>query len=46
MTETLREIWWLLKINLSKQVILKTVYLTMGAFGACYLNEHEFIQPV
>ena len=46
MTETLREIWWLLKINLSKQVILKTVYLMMTAFGAHYLNEHKFIQPV
>lgn len=46
MTETLREIWWLLKINLSKQVILKTVYLMMEAFGARYLNEHMFIQPV
>lgn len=44
MTEILREIWWLLKINLS--MILKTSYLMMEAFGACYLNEHKFIQLV
>jgi len=46
MTETLREICWLLKMNLSKQVILKTVYLMMEEFGAHYLNEYILIQPV